>query len=99
MGYKNLDVLKDQLSKYSLRRTKELLDLPEKTVIDEFVEMNDQHKQFYENIKNGIVSQVDKVTINTVNLLSMVGRLRQASVLPQILTTDNIEPSKIIRAV
>jgi len=99
MGYKNLDVLKDQLFRCSLRRTKDLLDLPEKTVINEIVDMNESHKQFYENVKNGIIQQVDKVRMSTVNLLSMVGRLRQATVLPNILTSENIEPSKITRAV
>lgn len=99
MGYKNLDVLKDQLQDFSIRRTKDLLDLPDKTVINEFVDMSEEHKKFYNNIKNGIVQQVDKVHLSTANLLSLVSRLRQATVLPQILTTENIEPSKILRAV
>ena len=99
MGYKNLDVLKDQLQDYSIRRTKDLLDLPEKTVINEFVDMAEDHKKFYTNIKNGIVQQVDKVHLSTANLLSLVSRLRQATVLPQILTSEQVEPSKILRAV
>lgn len=98
-GYKHLDVLKNQLQNNSLRRTKDLLDLPEKTIINEIVDMNDSHKQFYENVKNGIIQQVDKVHMSTANLLSMVSRLRQATVLPNILTSEQIESSKIERAV
>ena len=97
MGYKHLDVLKEQIEKYSLRRTKDLLDLPEKTVINEFVDMNDSQKSFYDNVVNCIVSQVDKVKLSTANLLSMVCRLRQATVLPSILTSEQIESSKIER--
>ena len=70
VGYKNTDVLKDQLSKYSLRRTKDLLDLPPKTVIEEYIEMDDKQSDFYRNIVEGIVDQVDKVHLKTANILS-----------------------------
>lgn len=98
-GYKNTDVLKDTLSQYSLRRTKDLLDLPEKTIIHEELEMEDEQSTFYSNIVEGLVSEVDKVSINTSTLLSMVTRLRQATACPSILTTKNISSIKIDRAV
>lgn len=97
MGYKHLDVLKDQIEKYSLRRTKDLLDLPEKTIINEYVDMNDSQKSFYDNVVSGVVSQVDKVKMSTANLLSMVCRLRQATAFPPILTSEHIDSSKIER--
>lgn len=99
IGFKNLDTLKHQLERYSLRRTKDILNLPPKTVINEYVDMNDAQSIFYDNIKQGIVDQVDKVHISTANLLAMVSRLRQATACPSILTTDNIVSSKIERAV
>lgn len=99
VGFKNTKILKDQLEKYSLRRTKELLDLPEKTVIDQYIDMNDDQKKFYENIKNGIISQVDKVKITQASLLAMVTRLRQATACPQILTSENISSAKLDQAV
>lgn len=99
VGFKNLDTLKYQLERYSLRRTKDILNLPPKTVINEYVDMNDAQAIFYDNIKQGIVDQVDKVHISTANLLAMVSRLRQATACPSILTTDNIVSSKIERAV
>lgn len=97
LGYKHIDVLKEQLDRCSLRRTKDLLDLPEKTIIHEIVDMNDKQQSFYKNIVEGIVNQVDKVNITTTSLLAMVSRLRQATACPSILTTENIQSSKIER--
>lgn len=98
LGYKNLDVLKEQLSTCSLRRTKDLLDLPEKNIIVEYVDMDDKQQKFYENIKKGIKDQVNKVKLNTANLLAMATRLRQATVCPSVLTTENIPSAKVERA-
>ena len=98
-GYKNVEVLKDHLNKCSLRRTNDLLDLPEKNIIHEVVTMDDKQATFYSDIVSGIVDQVDKVDLNTSNLLSMVTRLRQATACPSILTTEDIPSSKIARAV
>lgn len=99
VGYKHLGELKDQIESCSLRRTKDLLDLPEKTIINEYVDMDGPQQSFYENIKQGIVDQVDKVEMSTANLLSMAARLRQATACPYILTTENINSAKIERAV
>lgn len=99
VGFKNTTQLKDQIEKYSLRRTKDLLNLPPKTVIDEYVEMDSRQYNFYNNIKDGIVDQVDKVKMSTANLLAMVVRLRQASELPQLLTSEKIESAKIERCI
>lgn len=99
LGFKNLDVLKNQLDKYSLRRTKDILNLPDKVVINEYVDMNDSQQIFYDNIRQGIIDQVDKVHMSTANLLAMVSRLRQATACPSVLTTENIVSSKVDRAV
>lgn len=98
VAYKNTDVLKDQISNHSLRRTKNLLDLPPKTIIEEYIEMEDKQAEFYSNIVDGIVEQADKVELNTTNLLSMVIRLRQATSAPWVLTSENIPSAKIERA-
>lgn len=99
VGYRNLDALKQQLAQCSLRRTKDLLDLPEKTIIPELVEMNPTQSVFYNNIKEGIVNQVDKVDMSTAGILSLVARLRQATECPSVLTTENIKSEKVLRAV
>ena len=99
LGFKNTRQLKDQIEQYSLRRTKDLLDLPPKTVIDEFVEMEPAQNTFYNNIKEGVIEQVDKVKMSTANLLSMVVRLRQATEYPPILTTERIQSAKVERCI
>lgn len=98
-GYKNISTLKSILNDCSLRRTKDSLDLPPKTIINEFVEMSSTQESFYKNIVNGIVDQVDRVHMSTTSLLAMVSRLRQATACPQYLTTENITSSKCDRAV
>ena len=95
VGYRNVDTLKEQLNECSLRRTKDLLDLPEKTIITQIVEMNPTQETFYSNIQAGVVDQVDKVDMSTANILSMVARLRQATECPSVLTTENIKSEKV----
>ena len=100
--YKHMDLLKEAIQSCSLRRTKDLLkdSLPEKVIIDEFVDMNDAQAKFYKDIVKGIVDDVDKVDIdNHGSLLALVTRLRQATACPSILTSSNIISSKIERCV
>lgn len=98
IGYKNMNNLKEHIESCSLRRTKDILGLPPKTIINEFLDMDKVQQDFYNNIIDGIVSQVDKVHISTANLLAMVTRLRQATAFPSILTTENIPSAKLDRA-
>lgn len=99
LGFKHIDVLKNQLSTCSLRRTKDLLDLPEKTIINEIVDMTPEQEILYKNIKDGIINQVDKVNIDNSSIFSMLARLRQATACPSILTTENIQSAKILRCI
>ena len=99
IGYRNLDTLKTQLAECSLRRTKDLLDLPEKTIIPEIIEMNQTQSAFYSNIREGIVNQVDKVDMSTTSILSLVSRLRQATECPSYLTSEGIKSEKVLRAI
>lgn len=101
IGYKNLDLLKDELDGCSIRRTFEMVrgDMPKKTIEYETVEMSDEHAKFYEAIKNGVKEEADKVELKTNNLLALTTRLRQATACPSVLTTDPPSSSKIDRAV
>ena len=99
IGFKNLSTLKQQLEEVSLRRSKDILSLPPKNLINEYVDMNEKQANFYDNIKEGVITQVDKVKMSTANLLAMIARLRQATALPSMLTTEPILSSKIIRAI
>ena len=98
IGYKNLDTLKEELESCSIRRSKEqLVDLPPKTVTVELLDMLPEHQKFYDAVKEGVKSEVDKVKLTTGNLLALTTRLRQATVDPGILTTNNIVSTKIER--
>ena len=97
VGFKNLDYLKYVISQCSLRRSN-YADLPPLTIIPEYVDMNDKQGIFYDNIVNGVVEQVDKVELNAANTLALTTRLRQATALPGILTTESMPSAKIDRA-
>ena len=99
VGYKHLEVLKEQLDSVSLRRTKDILNLPPKTIIEEYLDMDSKQSDFYQCVKDGLVEEIDKVKINKASLLGMVTRLRQATACPSILTSENIPSVKIQRAV
>ena len=99
VGYKNIEILKDVIDSCSLRRTKDLLDLPPKVIIKEVVEMNDLHRRFYENVKDGVKEECDKVELKANSILALMTRLRQATACPSALTTENIPSSKLERAV
>ena len=97
VGYKHVDDLKDELESCSLRRNKDLLGLPTKNIITEYVEMEDDQKNFYDNILDGVISECDKADLSKMTLLSSIGRLRQVTSMPSMLTTLNISSAKIGR--
>lgn len=97
VGFKNMEMLKDEIERCSLRRTKDLLDLPPKNIINEYVEMSDAHRKFYNDVKNGVKEECDKINLLGNNLLSLVTRLRQATSCPTSLTSRSIESSKVER--
>lgn len=101
IGYKNLELLKNEIDEYSLRKTKEevLKDLPKKNVINEYVSLDDAHRIFYNKIKEGVKDECLKITLSKNNILALTTRLRQATACPSLLTTDNIKSSKIERCV
>ena len=99
ISFKNTQLLKDQIASCSLRRKKDLLNLPPKIIVDEYLDLPDDQFKFYEDIKVGIKESVDKVNLTTTSLLAMVTRLRQATVCPSILTTENISSAKLERTI
>lgn len=99
IGYKNLDLLKEELEGCSLRRTKDLLNLPPKNFIDEYVEMNDAHAKIYDAVVQGVKEECDKIKLKTNNLLALTTRLRQATSCPGVLTSSPVVSSKIERCI
>lgn len=100
IGYKNMDILKDEIESCSLRRTKDMLpDFPPKNIINEVLEMDDNHKKFYEAVKNGVKEECDKIELSQNNILGLTVRLMQATSCPSQLTTQKIHSTKLLRAV
>ena len=98
-GFKNIADLKDEIAACSLRRTKDILNLPPKTIITEYVEMDEIHEKFYEHINEGVVEEADRVNIKNNSLLGLVVRLRQAATCPHVLSSSITQSCKIDRAV
>lgn len=100
VGYKNLDLLQEEIDSCSIRRTfNQVKDsMPKKTIDVELIEMNEKHAKFYNAVKEGVKEEVNKVKLNTQNLLALTTRLRQATADPGILTTEPITASKLERA-
>lgn len=96
IGYKNLDEITDLLDTMMLRRLKdEVLDLPEKTLINEYVEMGKEQTKIYNMAHSDIVSNLDKLKMANNPLAELI-RLRQATGNPAILS-DVEESAKFDR--
>lgn len=100
IGYKNLEVLQEEIDACSLRRTLSDVreDLPPLTVDVEYLEMDDDQQKFYEAIKEGVKEEADKIELKSGNLLALTTRLRQATACPSVLTTQAVESVKVERA-
>ena len=86
VGYKNLEEIEDTLDTMMLRRLKEdVLDLPEKVYINEYVEMSDEQANVYKNIHKIISDNLDKIKMANNPLAELI-RLRQATGNPLILS-------------
>lgn len=98
VGYKHMDELQSKLLSCSVRLRKEdVLDLPDKVYIDEYVDMGTKQRKLYEDVKKAIVDDIDNVMLS-VNPLSQLIRLRQASTDTSILSTTIKESAKYDRA-
>lgn len=101
IGFKNLDVLQEEIKACSLRRTLDQVrsDMPPKTVTLEILEPDDDQRKFYEAIKEGVKEEADKIELKTSSLLALTTRLRQATACPSLLTTQRVSNCKIDRCV
>lgn len=97
LGTKNLDYLKHKLEKCMLRRTsEEVLDLPPKNRITEFVEMSDKQEKIYQAALQMTREEIDKIKASN-NPLAMLIRLRQATGFTGILSSSIEESAKLDR--
>ena len=101
IGFKNLEVLQEEIQSCSLRRTLDQVrsDMPPKTVTIEVLEPDDSQRKFYEAIKEGVKEEADKIELKSANLLALTTRLRQATACPSLLTTQKVNSCKVDRCV
>lgn len=98
IGYKHLDELQHRLSEVSVRvRKEDVLDLPDKLFVEEYLEMENKQTKIYQQVLESIVADIDKVVLNPNPLAQMI-RLRQATADTSILSDSVAESVKFDRA-
>ena len=96
-GYRYLDELQAQLDEIMLRRLKkDVLDLPEKTHINEYVEMTPKQKQIYDEVTAEIKMNIDQIKMANNPLAELI-RMRQATGYTGILSSKVKESAKLDR--
>lgn len=97
MGYRYLEDLQEQLNDIMLRRLKkDVLDLPEKLRIDEYVEMTPKQAKLYNEIELDIKTHIDQIKMANNPLAELI-RLRQATGYTGILSSTIKESAKLDR--
>lgn len=97
VGYRNLGELRGRLDDIMLRRLKrEVLDLPEKTYIDEYVEMSTKQAKVYREVTAEIKDHIDQIKMQNNPLTELI-RMRQATGYTGILSSMVQESAKMDR--
>lgn len=85
IGYKNIPHLKDLLLPNMLRRLKkDILDLPEKMIITEYVDNTPYQEKLYDKVLTEILSERDEI-LTSSNPLTKLMRLRQVNGSPELV--------------
>ena len=96
-GYKNMEELHNILYKSSIRRTKDLLDLPPKVYKQEWLQFNEGEQKLFSQVTGqSEPNWIDKVDPPT-DLMAIITRMRQVTVASELLTTHNISSTKFNR--
>lgn len=78
VGYRRLDELKEKLDRFSFRvKKEECLDLPEKVYVKREVDLTDEQRRAYLQMKAMALSQFKEGITSTVNALTQLMRLHQ----------------------
>lgn len=97
VGYKNLPELQSILDKCMLRRLKsDVLDLPEKIYINDYVEMTKAQIKLYDEVRNNLIENIDKIKLSPNPLVQLI-RLRQVTGNPSILSSSINDNPKFSR--
>ncbi len=93
-------VLRDRVAQVAMRRTKDVLELPEKVYRDEFVTLSTSQRQMYEKAKTDLLLEIKDVDGRTIaekidNYLVKLLRLTQIASNPALLDDSYVEtPAK-----
>ena len=97
VSYKNLSELQQKLDSVSLRKKKsDVLNLPPKIYIDEYVELGKKQRKIYDDVLKMIMENIDEISLSPDPLGQMI-RLRQATADTSILSSTIHESAKIDR--
>lgn len=98
LGYQNMDELHNILYKSSLRRTKDLLDLPEKIIKDEWLEFSDDELKVMNDLIHGDYGGkfLDKIE-PVFDVMAMITRMRQITVTTDLVSSTHFESTKFNR--
>ena len=97
IGTQNLDELQQKLDDVSIRKKKsDVLDLPPKVYIDEYVELGKKQRKIYDDVLKMIMENIDEISLSPDPLGQMI-RLRQATADTSILSSTIHESAKIDR--
>ena len=87
VGYKNLHEIQATLDKCMLRRLKsDVLDLPEKIYMNDYIEMTAEQWKLYDEVRDYIVDNIDKIKLSPNPLTTLI-RLRQVTGNPNIISS------------
>ena len=96
LGYQNMDELHDILYKSSLRRTKDLLDLPDKVYKQEWLEFTKEEQDVFDQVTGNKPFNLDKID-EPMETVAIITRMRQATVAGGLLTSKKVNSTKFER--
>lgn len=97
IGYRNLKELQIKLDLVSIRKTKEdVLELPPKIYIEEMLEMGNNQRRVYENVKKAILADLNPDML-ALDPMTVMLRARQATAFTSIVSPTVDESVKLER--
>ena len=97
VGYRHLDEIQKMIGEVSLRRLKsEVLELPPKIIMKDYVDLGKKQAKLYNDALNGILNDIDKID-SIPTMLACMSRLRQITETAELLSSTITESSKIDR--
>lgn len=96
LGYQNMEELHDILYKSSLRRTKDMLDLPPKIYKQEWLEFSPDEDKVFQQVLGNIPFELEKIE-EPNDIMAIITRIRQATVASELLTSSVTHSTKFDR--